>query len=61
MTEPVVESQLDVGEMNTESLEQATMIKPHCNYTIRSETLDGPMVRMARIGEQIVHRWDCDS
>lgn len=32
---------------------------PNCIYTIRRDEIDGPILKYARVGEQIVHRWEC--
>lgn len=32
---------------------------PNCIYTIRKDEIDGPILKYARVGEQIVHRWEC--
>lgn len=37
------------------------MPMPECTYTIRKDELDGPILRHARVGEQVVHRWECRS
>ena len=34
---------------------------PVCTYTIRKDEIDGPVLRYARVGEQVVHRWECQS
>lgn len=47
--------------LNTESLEQATMLMPNCEYSVRSGTLNGPRVRFVRVGDMLVHRWECDN
>ena len=57
----IVTNELEISDMTTEMLEQATMIMPTCDYTLRSETLDGPTMNLAHIGDQIVHRWECDN
>lgn len=37
------------------------MPMPECTYTIRKDELDGPILRHARVGDQVVHRWECRS
>uniref|UniRef100_A0A914VKU3 ZP domain-containing protein n=1 Tax=Plectus sambesii TaxID=2011161 RepID=A0A914VKU3_9BILA len=56
-----VSSQLEVSMLNTESLEQSTMLMPNCAYTVRSGQVNGPLVRYAKVGDQLVHRWECDN
>ena len=34
---------------------------PVCTYTIRKDEIDGPILRYARVGEQVVHRWECQT
>lgn len=34
---------------------------PSCTYTIRKDELDGPILRYARVGDAVVHRWECQS
>ncbi|EPB77016.1 zona pellucida-like domain protein [Ancylostoma ceylanicum] len=34
---------------------------PTCSYTIRKDSLDGPILSYAKVGDQVVHRWNCDS
>lgn len=34
---------------------------PKCTYTIRKDEIDGPILKYARVGDQIVHRWECES
>ncbi|KAK0425577.1 hypothetical protein QR680_009269 [Steinernema hermaphroditum] len=60
-TERTVNSELEVGMLQTETLEQATMVRPHCEYSIRAGAVDGPRVKFTNIGEQLVHRWECDN
>jgi hypothetical protein len=45
----------------TESLEAATMLMPNCEYSVRQDTLNGPRVRYVRVGDKLVHRWECDN
>lgn len=34
---------------------------PTCQYTIRKDELDGPILHYANVGDQVVHRWECQS
>uniref|UniRef100_A0AC34EZV9 ZP domain-containing protein n=1 Tax=Panagrolaimus sp. ES5 TaxID=591445 RepID=A0AC34EZV9_9BILA len=34
---------------------------PICTYTIRKDEIDGPILKYAKVGDQVVHRWECDS
>ncbi|KAK0404543.1 hypothetical protein QR680_017500 [Steinernema hermaphroditum] len=40
---------------------QNEMPKPECVYTIRKDEIDGPILRYAKVGDQVVHRWECNS
>ncbi|CAD5206541.1 unnamed protein product [Bursaphelenchus okinawaensis] len=31
-----------------------------CEYTLRSETVDGPLIQKTNIGSKMVHRWQCN-
>uniref|UniRef100_A0A914QKP3 ZP domain-containing protein n=1 Tax=Panagrolaimus davidi TaxID=227884 RepID=A0A914QKP3_9BILA len=37
------------------------MPMPICTYTIRKDEIDGPILKYAKVGDQVVHRWECDS
>ena len=37
------------------------MPMPLCSYTIRKDELNGPVLRYAKVGDQVVHRWECPS
>jgi len=45
----------------TQGLEAGTMLMPNCEYSIRSDTLNGPRIRYINIGDRLVHRWECDN
>ncbi|TKR81051.1 hypothetical protein L596_014992 [Steinernema carpocapsae] len=55
-----VESKMDVSPLATESI-QNDMPMPECTYTIRKDEIDGPILQYAKVGDQIVHRWECKS
>ncbi|CAJ0935192.1 unnamed protein product, partial [Mesorhabditis belari] len=55
-----VTASLDVSPLPTEPL-YMDMPMPTCTYTIRKDTIDGQILRYARVGDQVVHRWECDS
>lgn len=38
-----------------------TFPMPQCSYTIRKDEIDGEILKYARVGEQVVHRWECDT
>ncbi|KRX96277.1 Cuticlin-1 [Trichinella pseudospiralis] len=35
--------------------------EPSCSYTIRKDELDGEVLKYARVGQQVVHRWECET
>lgn len=37
------------------------MVWPSCHYTIRSDTVEGPIARTVEVGDLIIHRWQCDN
>ncbi|VDM27238.1 unnamed protein product [Toxocara canis] len=58
---PTAHSALCYSVLRTETVEQATMLMPNCEYSVRAGSVDGPRVRFSRIGDQLVHRWECDN
>ena len=40
---------------------QNDMPLPFCDYTIRKDAVDGEILKFARVGDLIVHRWQCHS
>uniref|UniRef100_A0A8L8KSH4 ZP domain-containing protein n=1 Tax=Heligmosomoides polygyrus TaxID=6339 RepID=A0A8L8KSH4_HELPZ len=54
-----VNTDMEVSNLPSESLEQQAMLMPECEYSIREGTPDGPRVRTSIIGASLVHRWDC--
>ncbi|PAV79854.1 hypothetical protein WR25_01965 isoform B [Diploscapter pachys] len=55
-----VTAALDVSNLPTEAV-QSDLPMPTCSYTIRSDQLDGSVLKYARVGDQVVHRWECNS
>ncbi|KRX15872.1 Cuticlin-1 [Trichinella nelsoni] len=53
-----VTSQFEVGHIPTTSIEM-TMDPPKCSYTVRSNSFNGPVVRSAKVGDEVFHRWEC--
>ena len=37
-----------------------TVAPPKCHYSLRADTLNGPIIEKARIGQVIYHRWECE-
>uniref|UniRef100_A0AC35U2X4 ZP domain-containing protein n=1 Tax=Rhabditophanes sp. KR3021 TaxID=114890 RepID=A0AC35U2X4_9BILA len=59
-SEKTVSSQLEVAELATESIAHDTPA-PTCTYTIRKNELNGEIMHVAKVGDVVVHRWECDS
>lgn len=34
------------------------MPKPICKYTIHKDELDGPLLKFAKVGDQVVHKYE---
>ncbi|KAK6021002.1 hypothetical protein OSTOST_13336, partial [Ostertagia ostertagi] len=54
-----VNTDMEVSNLPSESLEQQAMLMPECEYSIREGAPDGPRIRTSIIGANLVHRWDC--
>ncbi|KHJ96392.1 zona pellucida-like domain protein [Oesophagostomum dentatum] len=55
-----VATKLDVSMLPSEVVNYDVPV-PSCSYTVRKDSLDGPILSYARVGDQVVHRWNCDS
>ncbi|VDN59169.1 unnamed protein product [Dracunculus medinensis] len=55
-----VKSGIEVSSIPTQILNNEFPM-PKCTYTIRKDEIDGPILKYARVGDQIVHRWECES
>ncbi|KFD57905.1 hypothetical protein M514_01138 [Trichuris suis] len=53
-----VTSQFEVGRIPTTAIEMM-MDPPKCSYTVRSNSFNGPVVRSAKVGDEVFHRWEC--
>ncbi|KAI6232305.1 Zona pellucida domain-containing protein [Aphelenchoides besseyi] len=58
--EQPVTASLDVSEVPTIQLARDVPL-PTCQYTIRKDEIDGQILRYANVGDQVVHRWECNS
>ncbi|EYB94692.1 hypothetical protein Y032_0168g177 [Ancylostoma ceylanicum] len=56
----IVTTHFDVSMAPPETLNYEVTL-PTCSYTIRKDSLDGPILSYAKVGDQVVHRWNCDS
>ncbi|KFD54577.1 hypothetical protein M514_04522, partial [Trichuris suis] len=59
--ETLVNRELQIEELSTIKTLEKTIEKPDCVYTIRRDTVNGPIVKFATLGMDIVHRWECES
>ncbi|KAK6055424.1 hypothetical protein COOONC_07071, partial [Cooperia oncophora] len=55
-----ITSKLYVSMLPSEQLPTGS-ISPTCSYTIRRDSLDGEILAYAKVGDQVVHRWNCDT
>ncbi|PAV77550.1 hypothetical protein WR25_07166 [Diploscapter pachys] len=53
-----LEQNLNINELPTEPVQGTS--SPTCRYDVLSETLHGPALRFANVGDPVVHRWSCD-
>ncbi|GMR54199.1 hypothetical protein PMAYCL1PPCAC_24394, partial [Pristionchus mayeri] len=60
-TDQEVKNGLTVSALPTQSVEQATVVRPQCVYSIRLGSLDGPIATAASVGDITFHRWECDN
>uniref|UniRef100_A0A1I7YMQ7 ZP domain-containing protein n=1 Tax=Steinernema glaseri TaxID=37863 RepID=A0A1I7YMQ7_9BILA len=56
----VVTNRFDVSMLPTTDLIDTARM-PTCTYTVRKDSIDGAVVKYARIGEPVFHVWRCDS
>ncbi|TKR65330.1 hypothetical protein L596_025748 [Steinernema carpocapsae] len=47
----------DLGFSETISLQS---VPPTCNYTLRRDSVNGPIMQNGTIGQTMFHRWECD-
>ncbi|KAE9552758.1 hypothetical protein FO519_004020 [Halicephalobus sp. NKZ332] len=61
VTDTTLETKLDIegGPPHTKTI-SLTVVPPKCKYTLRKDSLNGPIIQYARIGQVIYHRWECD-
>uniref|UniRef100_A0A183BYZ8 ZP domain-containing protein n=1 Tax=Globodera pallida TaxID=36090 RepID=A0A183BYZ8_GLOPA len=55
-----VDAKMDVGDVTPANI-QNDMPIPQCHYSIRKDELNGEILKFARVGDLIVHRWECES
>lgn len=60
-----VNSNLEVNDNNGYQNPPESVVKGivenNCEYTIRVDSVGGPLVKYAEVGQSIVHRWSCDN
>ncbi|VDO97831.1 unnamed protein product [Soboliphyme baturini] len=56
----VVKSGIEVGSLATTDLIDTARI-PSCSYRIKQNSINGPGVRSAEVGDRVYHVWQCDS
>uniref|UniRef100_A0A914E9Y2 ZP domain-containing protein n=1 Tax=Acrobeloides nanus TaxID=290746 RepID=A0A914E9Y2_9BILA len=56
----IVDSEMEVSSMITETIEHDIPM-PICTYSIRKSSVDGPILKYALVGDQVFHRWDCNT
>ncbi|KAK0414459.1 hypothetical protein QR680_011439 [Steinernema hermaphroditum] len=49
---------LEVSMITTQFREKMYEM-PRCEYTLRKDTADGPLVQFASLGQSVYHRWEC--
>uniref|UniRef100_A0A5S6QFX8 ZP domain-containing protein n=1 Tax=Trichuris muris TaxID=70415 RepID=A0A5S6QFX8_TRIMR len=59
--ETFVHQELQIEELSSTKTLQNVIEKPDCVYTIRRGTVNGPIVKFAMLGMDVVHRWECES
>uniref|UniRef100_A0A7I4YZS4 ZP domain-containing protein n=1 Tax=Haemonchus contortus TaxID=6289 RepID=A0A7I4YZS4_HAECO len=55
-----ITARLQVSMLPSEQLPTGSA-SPVCSYTIRRDSLDGEILTYAKVGDQVVHRWNCDT
>ncbi|EPB76158.1 zona pellucida-like domain protein [Ancylostoma ceylanicum] len=56
----VVTSKFDVSVLPTTDLIDTARM-PLCTYTVRRDSISGPIVQFAQVGEPVFHVWQCES
>uniref|UniRef100_A0A915KRA6 ZP domain-containing protein n=1 Tax=Romanomermis culicivorax TaxID=13658 RepID=A0A915KRA6_ROMCU len=57
-SETTVESKFEVSMIPT-GLIQHDMQMPNCIYSVRGQTLNGPLIKSAEVGATVFHKWEC--
>uniref|UniRef100_A0A0N5AMC9 ZP domain-containing protein n=1 Tax=Syphacia muris TaxID=451379 RepID=A0A0N5AMC9_9BILA len=56
-----VKSKLEVSPLYPETVHETAVALPMCKYSLRENSVDGRPLQYAKIGDRIVHRWECDN
>ncbi|KAI6225981.1 Zona pellucida-like domain protein [Aphelenchoides besseyi] len=56
----VVTNRFDVSALPTTELIDTARV-PQCTYSVRRNTINGPVINYATVGEEAFHVWQCDS
>ncbi|OZC09507.1 von Willebrand factor type A domain protein [Onchocerca flexuosa] len=49
------------GEIKIAEILPLNSVPPLCNYSIRADAPNGPLVQSAKLGETVYHRWECEN
>ncbi|VDM08941.1 unnamed protein product [Wuchereria bancrofti] len=49
------------GDIKITKILPLNSIPPLCNYTIRADTPNGPIIQYAKLGDIIYHKWECEN
>ncbi|XGW10163.1 hypothetical protein V3C99_011998 [Haemonchus contortus] len=58
--EKAVGAQIGVNELTT-SVVSGESEKPTCRYTLHKDSANGPLIKLAQVGDIIYHVWNCPS
>ncbi|KAK5974438.1 ZP domain-containing protein [Trichostrongylus colubriformis] len=58
--EKAVGTQIGVNELTT-SVVSGESEKPTCRYTLHKDSANGPLIKLAQVGDIIYHVWNCPS
>ncbi|PIO58307.1 hypothetical protein TELCIR_20261, partial [Teladorsagia circumcincta] len=59
-SDKLVTSKFEVSMLPSTDLTD-TVRMPLCTYTVRRESINGPVVQFAQVGDQVFHVWQCES
>ncbi|KAF7638840.1 ZP domain-containing protein [Meloidogyne graminicola] len=56
-----LDSEMTVGDVTPANILHNELPLPQCQYTIRKDNINGELLKFSRVGDLIMHRWDCRS